>query len=73
MIIHDQLAILVSGDKHYINGLEINTSYMGIKLEDARNIKVENSTIVGQKRANGIDLWKSNRNLDREYQNPKCP
>lgn len=59
----DQPAILVSGDKHYINGLEINASYMGIKLEDARNIKVENSTIVGQKRANGIDLWKSNRNL----------
>lgn len=59
----DQPALFVSGDKHYINGLEIHASYMGIKLEDAKNIKIENSLIVGQKRANGIDLWQSNRNL----------
>ncbi|HDR3909065.1 right-handed parallel beta-helix repeat-containing protein [Bacillus toyonensis] len=59
----DQPAVFVSGDKHYINGLKIHASYMGIKLEDARNIKIENSIIVGQKRANGIDLWQSNRNL----------
>lgn len=59
----DQPAIFVAGDKHYISGLEVHASYMGIKLEDARNIKIENSMIVGQRRANGIDLWQSNRNL----------
>ncbi|MDM5235098.1 NosD domain-containing protein [Bacillus cereus] len=59
----DQPAIFVAGDKHYISGLEVHASYMGIKLEDARNITIENSMIVGQRRANGIDLWQSNRNL----------
>ncbi len=59
----DQPAIFVAGDKHYISGLEVHASYMGIKLEDARNIKIENSMIIGQRRANGIDLWQSNRNL----------
>lgn len=59
----DQPAIFVEGDKHYISGLEVHTSYIGIKLENARDIKIENSMIVGQRRANGIDLWQSNRNL----------
>lgn len=59
----DQPAILVKGDKHYMSGLEVHASNMGIKLEDARNVKLENSMIVGKRRANGIDLWQSNRNF----------
>lgn len=46
----DQPAIFVEGDKHYISGLEVHTSYIGIKLENARDIKIENSMIVGQRR-----------------------
>ena len=58
----DQPAIFVTGDKHSISGLEVQASYIGIKLEDARSVKIENSTVVGQRRANGIDLWQSNSN-----------
>ncbi|MBE7105447.1 hypothetical protein FT637_21165 [Bacillus cereus] len=59
----NQSAIFVSGEKHHFSGLEVRTSNMGIKLEDAKNIKIENSVIIGKGSANGIDLWKSNRNL----------
>lgn len=58
----DQPAIFVTGDKHSLSGLEVQASYIGIKLEDARSVKIENSTVAGQRRANGIDLWQSNSN-----------
>ncbi|MDM5430979.1 right-handed parallel beta-helix repeat-containing protein [Bacillus mycoides] len=61
----DQSAIFVLGEKHHLNGLEVRTSNMGIKLEAAKNIKIENSIIMGKGKgnANGIDLWKSDGNL----------
>ncbi|WP_410984715.1 nitrous oxide reductase family maturation protein NosD [Bacillus cereus] len=58
----DQSAIFVSGMKHYISGLEVRASKMGIKLEDTKDIKIENSTIIGKGHANGVDLWKSSYN-----------
>ncbi|MBG9579707.1 parallel beta-helix, partial [Bacillus thuringiensis] len=59
----DQPAVLVTGNNHSINEIEVYASYMGMKLENARNITIENSTIIGQKKANGIDLWQSDNNL----------
>lgn len=59
----DQPAVLVTGDNHSINEVEVHASYIGMKLEDARNIKIENSILVGQKKGNGIDLWQSDNNL----------
>lgn len=59
----DQSAIFILGEKHHLSGLEVRTSNMGIKLEAAENIKIENSIITGKGSANGIDLWKSHRNL----------
>lgn len=63
----DQPAVLVTGDNHSINEVEVHASYMGIKLENARNINIENSTIIGQKMANGVDLWQSDNNLIEKY------
>ncbi|MDM5186046.1 NosD domain-containing protein [Bacillus sp. DX4.1] len=59
----EKTAIFVSGTKHYFSGLEVRTSNMGIKLEDAQNIKIESSNIIGKGNGNGIDLWQSGQNL----------
>nr|WLE90973.1 putative ABC transporter binding protein NosD [Bacillus cereus]WLE91165.1 putative ABC transporter binding protein NosD [Bacillus cereus] len=54
---------MVTGDNHSINKVEFHASYIGMKLEDARNIKIENSIIVGQKKGKRIGLWQSDNNL----------
>ena len=57
----DQPAVLVTGDNHSINEVEVHASYIGMKLEDARNIKIENSILVGQKRE--MELIYGNRTI----------
>ncbi|EOO27003.1 parallel beta-helix [Bacillus cereus VD133] len=59
----EKSAIFVSGTKHYFSGLEVRMSNMGIKLEGAQDVKIENSKIIGKGNANGIDLWKSDQIL----------
>ncbi|MFJ8531315.1 nitrous oxide reductase family maturation protein NosD [Bacillus sp. NPDC094106] len=55
-------AVSVSGTGHHLTDLEIRTQQIGIKMEDAWNTKVQNSSILGKENANGIDLWQSHQN-----------
>lgn len=55
-------AIYVTGSKHIIKGLEIETKRFGIKLENASEVEVRDSEIIGSNKGNGIDLWKSDHN-----------
>ena len=34
----------------------------GIRLDEANDVRIEDSEIMGRRKGNGIDLWKSNRN-----------
>ncbi|KEK23335.1 right-handed parallel beta-helix repeat-containing protein [Bacillus gaemokensis] len=56
------VAIYVAGAGHNLTDLDIRTQQIGIKLEDARNTKIQNSSIQGKSNGNGIDLWKSHWN-----------
>jgi nitrous oxidase accessory protein len=58
----EDTAISVTGSQHLIEGIRIETRRYGIKLEDANEVIVKDSAIVGRRQGNGIDLWKSNRN-----------
>jgi nitrous oxidase accessory protein len=61
----DQLedtVLFVSGSKHVLEELNIVTKRFGIRLDHANDVTIQGSNIMGKKRGNGIDLWKSNRN-----------
>ncbi|KFN03487.1 hypothetical protein D0U04_24060 [Bacillus clarus] len=55
-------AIFVSGTGHNLSELEIHTKKIGIKIEDAKEAKIKNSSISGNGNGNGIDLWQSKQN-----------
>lgn len=55
-------AIYVTGSNHILEGLNIKTSGVGIKLDRASDVTIQDSMIDGEKQENGIDLWKSVRN-----------
>ncbi|WP_404328151.1 nitrous oxide reductase family maturation protein NosD [Mesobacillus maritimus] len=58
----EETAISITGSQHVLQGIKIDTRRFGIKLEDANEVIIRDSEIVGRKQGNGIDLWKSNRN-----------
>ncbi|WP_419392754.1 right-handed parallel beta-helix repeat-containing protein [Cytobacillus praedii] len=55
-------AIYVTGSNHILEGMDIVTRGVGIKLDRATDVKIQNSMIEGGKQGNGIDLWKSKKN-----------
>ncbi|MFS0821703.1 nitrous oxide reductase family maturation protein NosD [Bacillus sp. 1P02SD] len=58
----EDTAIYVTGSKHILEELDIDTRRFGIRLDNANGVTIRDSKIKGSKRGNGIDLWKSNRN-----------
>lgn len=57
------MAIRVTGSKHILEQLSIETKRIGIKLQGAANVTVQNSEVVGKWKGNGIDLWDSTENI----------
>ncbi|QVY61168.1 right-handed parallel beta-helix repeat-containing protein [Cytobacillus gottheilii] len=62
----DLAAVYVTGDQHHLSNLEIQSSQMGLQLFEANQIVVEESTIRGTRKENGIDLWKTNDTTIKE-------
>ncbi|KAB2332727.1 right-handed parallel beta-helix repeat-containing protein [Bacillus mesophilum] len=62
----DLAAVYVTGGQHHLSNLEIQSSQMGIQLFEANQIVVEDSAIMGTRKENGIDLWKTNDSTIRE-------
>jgi len=58
----ENTAIYVTGSKHILEEVNIETKRFGIRLNQANDVTIRDSEIIGRKRGNGIDLWKSNRN-----------
>lgn len=58
----EDTAIYVTGSNHKLEGLAIETTRFGIRLDHANGVTIQDSEIVGRKQGNGIDLWKSNQN-----------
>ena len=67
----DVPAIYVSGENHVLRNMQVTTSQVGIKLEDAFHTKIEDGSVKGEKTGNGIDLWHSDdnsiRNMDIRF------
>ena len=42
--------------------MTIETRRVGISLDEANDVTIQDSEIMGRRQGNGIDLWKSNRN-----------
>ncbi|WP_428910220.1 right-handed parallel beta-helix repeat-containing protein [Niallia sp. Krafla_26] len=59
---NEDTAIYVSGSNHVLDGLRIETKRFGIRLDEANGITIKDSEIVGRRKGNGVDLWRSNRN-----------
>lgn len=59
----EDTAIYVTGTKHILEDLTIDTRRLGIRLDNANDVTIRDSEIRGSKHGNGLDLWKSNRNL----------
>ncbi|WP_080844037.1 right-handed parallel beta-helix repeat-containing protein [Cytobacillus gottheilii] len=59
-------AVYVTGDQHHLSNLKIQSSQMGLQLFEANQIVVEESAIMGTRKENGIDLWKTNDSTIRE-------
>lgn len=55
-------AIQVTGSNHRLSGLTIETKRIGVKLDHANEVIIQDSEIAGAKQGNGIDVWKSNQN-----------
>ncbi len=58
----EDTAIYITGSHHKLEGISVATKRIGIKLDQANSVKIQNSKIVGNWQGNGIDLWKSNQN-----------
>ncbi|WP_053347824.1 right-handed parallel beta-helix repeat-containing protein [Peribacillus butanolivorans] len=58
----EDTAIYVTGSNHILEDINIETKRFGIRLDNANDVAIQDSEIVGINRGNGIDLWKSNRN-----------
>ncbi|MFJ7678532.1 nitrous oxide reductase family maturation protein NosD [Peribacillus sp. NPDC097198] len=58
----EDAAIYVTGSYHILEKLNIKTKHLGIRLDNANDVTIQDSEIMGINRGNGIDLWKSNRN-----------
>lgn len=54
----EDTAIYMTGSRHNLEGLTIETRRMGISLDQANDVTIKNSDIRGRKQGNGIDLWK---------------
>lgn len=59
----DLAAVYVTGEHHFLSRLSIQTSQKGMQLFEANQITVEKGAITGDKKENGIDLWKTNDTL----------
>jgi nitrous oxidase accessory protein len=55
-------AIYVTGSNHILEDMTIETRRMGIVLDGANDVTIQDSKITGRRQGNGIDLWRSNRN-----------
>ena len=55
-------AIYVTGSNHNLEEMTIETRRVGISLDEANDVTIQDSEIMGRRQGNGIDLWKSNRN-----------
>ncbi len=58
----EESAIYVTGSGHVLERLEVTSTRLGIRLDQAFGAKIHDSTLTGIRRGNGIDLWKSNGN-----------
>lgn len=65
---NDSPAILINGNNNILRQINIDTNSYGIQLNEANDNKIQDVTIVGDKkqkineRKHGIDIWKSNNN-----------
>lgn len=55
-------AIYITGSKHQLSDIKIDTTRFGIKLDHASDVKIQDGRILGQWKGTGVDLWKSSRN-----------
>ena len=55
-------AIYISGSKHQLSDIEIDTTRYGIRLEKASDVTIQDGLILGKWKGNGVDLWESNQN-----------
>ncbi|MFD3448368.1 nitrous oxide reductase family maturation protein NosD [Microbacteriaceae bacterium 4G12] len=56
-------ALYVTGTGHTLDQLDIQTEQFGIKMDHALETKVQNISLVGTNKGNGIDLWESSGNM----------
>ena len=52
----------MTGSNHILEEMTIETRRVGISLDEANDVTIQDSEIMGRRQGNGIDLWKSNRN-----------
>lgn len=55
-------AIYITGSKHQLSDITIDTTRFGIKLDQANDSKIQDGLILGKWKGNGVDLWESSRN-----------
>ncbi|MBM4763811.1 NosD domain-containing protein [Bacillus sp. B15-48] len=55
-------AMFITGSHHLIEGIGIETRRFGMKLDEANGVTIKDSEIIGRKRGNGVDFWRSNGN-----------
>ena len=55
-------AIYVTGSNHNLEEIQLRLDGYGIRLDEANDVRIQDSEIMGRRQGNGIDLWKSNRN-----------
>ena len=56
-------AIHITGSGHRLSGIMVDAAQAGIQLDTADHVTIENSSINGVRKGNGIDLWKSEQNI----------
>jgi nitrous oxidase accessory protein len=56
----------VSGSNHRLEDIVIQTTNMGIKMENVEHSHLKNIAISGSNISNGIDLWEAHQNLFEE-------
>ena len=59
----EEAAILLTGTGHRLGELTIESNGIGMKLEEADQVVVTESSIVGTSEGHAIQLWKSTHNL----------
>ncbi|MED3554265.1 nitrous oxide reductase family maturation protein NosD [Cytobacillus praedii] len=55
-------AIYVTGSNHILERMDVVSRGVGIKLDRATDVKLQDNLIAGEKQGNGIDLWRSKKN-----------